>query len=109
MTDVIFQEVIVKTDLPSIKYQIAVRRRMQDSVYLVADQMVVASFKGIFPESNKEALLQVKCKSKYQEMCQFKGHGGWVRVQGGQLDLWRLLHLHGDHQRLPGQGNLKHL
>ena len=72
MTDVIFQEVIVKTDLLSIKHQVKVPRRMQGRVYLVADQMVVASYNGIFPESHKEALLQVSCKFKFQKYANLK-------------------------------------
>ena len=44
MTEVIFQDVIVKTDLFTINYQVKVPRRMQNLVYLVVDQVVVASF-----------------------------------------------------------------
>ena len=58
MTEVIFQDVIVKTDLFTINYQVKVPRRMQNLVYLVVDQVVVASFNAAsFPDNYKEALL----------------------------------------------------
>ena len=60
MTEVIFQDVIVKTDLFTINYQVKVPKRMQDRVYLVANQVVVASFNAAsFPDNYKEALLTV--------------------------------------------------
>ena len=73
MTEVIFQDVIVKTDLITINYQVKVPKRMQDRVYLVVDQVVVASFNAAsFPDNYKEALLQVGGQLKFQKYANLK-------------------------------------
>ena len=73
MTEVIFQDLIVKTNLFTINYQVNVPKRMQDRVYLVADQVVVASFNATsFPDNYKEALLQVCGQLKFQKYADLK-------------------------------------
>ena len=72
MTDVIFQDLDVKTDLNTINYQVKVPKRMRNMTYLIIDHMVVTSFSAAnFPDKYKEALLQVKWTIQVKKLSEF--------------------------------------
>ena len=74
-------EVIVKTDLFTVNYQATVLRRMQNKVYLVVDQMVMAKFNAAsFPD--KRRCFRFSGKFKFQRYANLKAMEAPQRTTG---------------------------